>query len=107
MNKQQKVVFRWWEGAVIALFPEEPADYAGYDCESYMHVGQHGASSDVEIVRNSRPATPDEYAGLKRELERLGYRLEVRQRITRQMFQQRRATAAYYRTAAVQKATQR
>ena len=85
-----KVVFRKWrkrEGeGIIALFPEIPADLSGYLCQSYQHVGQHGAASYDKLVSVQNaptvPATPEEYADLKEELESIGYVLEVRRRCT-------------------------
>ena len=76
--EQEKVIFRAWiHGCeVIALFPEIAVDTIGYNCQSYMHVGQHGAASP-NIVQDTRPARPDEYRKLKAELEQLGYDLKV------------------------------
>lgn len=79
-----KVVFRWWTvnnyQVVIALFPEIIADAAHLYCESYEHVGQHDAADYQGIIQDSRPATPEEYADLKAELESIGYNLRVMQR---------------------------
>ena len=75
-----KVIFRKFEnGDVIALFPQEPATSDGWECMSYMHVGQHG-SADPFVVRNTKVATPKEYAPLVSELLSLGYRLDIRKR---------------------------
>lgn len=77
----EPVIFRWWKESddVIALFPADPSDYAGRYCTSYEHVGQHGGADYDHIIQGSRPATPDEYADLKRELEAYpyGYKLKV------------------------------
>jgi len=71
-----KVYFRRYsDGDVIAIFPFEKADYQG-NCMSYMHVGQHGACDPENIVK-MEVATPKEYAGLKAELESIGYFLQV------------------------------
>jgi len=68
-----KVIFRIWpDGGVIALFPQIAASVDGYLCESYMHVGQHGAATPG-IVNNTRPAKPAEYKELLQELEQIGY----------------------------------
>lgn len=72
-----KVVFRYWEKSVIALFPEIPNDAWGTYCESYQHIGQHGGADYYGIIERSRPATPEEYACLKDELESIGYDLQV------------------------------
>lgn len=74
-----KVVFRWWNVSkdIIALFPDT-WEY-GF-CNSYEHVGQHGDADYDGIIKQSRPATPEEYADLKAELESIGYNLKVMQR---------------------------
>jgi hypothetical protein len=74
-------VFRKWRAyphEVIALFPEIEAR-SGF-CESYEHVGQHGGAQYEIVNRLTVPATPDEYASLKSELESIGYRLDVKLR---------------------------
>jgi hypothetical protein len=79
------VVFRKWNSDsdghdVIALFPEV-AEYNGM-CMSYMHMGQHGAADYDSVVARTVPATPEEYAPLKRELESApyNYNLVIRKR---------------------------
>jgi hypothetical protein len=73
------VVFRRFpDGDVIALFPYLTAECLNaWPCQSYMHVGQHGAA-DPRFVYDTRPARPHEYAALQAELERIGYCLAVR-----------------------------
>lgn len=81
-----RVVFRVWKSKrpqdreVIALFPD--IDEGRGLCSSYMHVGQHGSASYTGVIETTRPATPDEYRALKRELESApyNYNLAVRQR---------------------------
>jgi hypothetical protein len=82
------VIFRKWPksegGDVIALFPLEPATVGNpYHCESFQHVGQHGAADPNGLIQVTKPAKPEEYANLQRELESEPYRynLEVRKRI--------------------------
>lgn len=83
-NKRQdvtKVVFRKFkDGEIIALFPDLKEH--GGDVMSYMHIGQHGAASPL-IINDTKPATPQEFSPLFMELEAIGYRLAVRQRMTR------------------------
>ena len=79
-----RVVFRIYPaGEVIALFPDLP-EVRGCVL-SYQHVGQHGAADPWHVVRMTRPATAEEAAPLRRELEGVpyGYQLEVRKRMTR------------------------
>lgn len=79
-----KVIFRKFpEGDVIAYFPEVPFDGAAKFCMSYQHVGQHGGASPSLSI--TKPASPDEYAGLQRELESIGYDLEIRTRWSQAM----------------------
>jgi len=79
-----KVVFRAWRagGDVIALFPRIPGDNAGYLCNAYEHVGQHGAADWDVVLRRTRPARRTEYRELAGELRALGYRLKVGRRGT-------------------------
>ena len=50
------VLFRRFpDGDVIALFPYLPAEcLTAWPCQSYMHIGQHGAA-DPRIVHDTRP----------------------------------------------------
>jgi hypothetical protein len=74
-TEETLVVFRVWEGEVIALFPadKEPGGLVS----SYMHVGQHGAADYEHIIHESRPASEYEYEDLYAELVDRGYRLQV------------------------------
>ncbi len=64
---------------VYALLPEEQFDHDG--CVTcYQHVGGHCGADYYRCIRDSRPATPAEYAELKLEMERRGYRLHVAKR---------------------------
>jgi hypothetical protein len=80
------VVFRYWDKEIIALFPEIASDQEG-NCESFMHIGQHGGADYDGIIKRSRPARPAEYSSLFWELqsEPYCYNLEIRQRATPQM----------------------
>ena len=90
MSKPEPVVFRMWRGDVIALFPAIAADTSGH-CLSYQHIGQHGGADYAAIIADSRPAMVDEYAGLKAELEGIGYALRVCKQATAKHVAQRRA----------------
>src|ERR1035437_2833216 len=59
---------------LFAYFPEE-IDHDEFRT-AYSHVGQHSAAHP-KYAAESRPATPEEYADLKAELESIGYNLEV------------------------------
>ena len=91
--EKTKVVFRYWEKDVIALFPEIPADNWGVFCQSYQHIGQHGGADYYGIIDKSRPALPEEYADLRDELEQIGYNLEVRRRTMPSIHEARKTEA--------------
>lgn len=67
------------DGEVIALFPDEITDCIRHYCTSYQHIGQH-AEASAELLRELRPAEPDEYAALHAELLSIGYRLDIDER---------------------------
>jgi len=95
-NMKTKVIFRMMQGEVLALFPQDCGTNDPYTCLSYAHNGQHGSADPVECIRASRPATPAEYASLKRELENYGppeahYSLDTRKRHTQADLAARRA----------------
>ena len=78
--KNEKVIFRQWKigCGIIALFPEIAVDLNGYNCQSYMRVGQHGAASP-DLVTETTPANLKDgvVKRLITELEELGYNLEI------------------------------
>lgn len=64
-------------GDLFAYFPRLNAYRNNNDIKiCYSHIGQHSACAK-EYERESRPATPNEYESLKRELEQVGYSLKV------------------------------
>ena len=80
-EKQEKVIFRQWKIGceIIALFPEIACDTTGYNCQSYMRVGQHGAASPSIVVNDTKPAVLEDGSvkSLIRELTDLGYDLKI------------------------------
>lgn len=90
-----KVIFRKWNdtGDVVAMFPEVPSDTRGDLCMIYQHIGQHGAAYPHVLVEGTTPATKEEAADLKRELEGIGYVLTVRKRSTSLMQRKRQKVA--------------
>src|SRR5512135_1912758 len=93
-NTKTKVLFRYWRGGVIALFPQiaSTVDKPQF-CLSYAHVGQHGAADCSGIICASRPATRAEYRDLAAELRCIGYKLDIRQRTGRADYEMRKAAA--------------
>jgi hypothetical protein len=72
-----------FKGDVTAVFPTLPADQHGHMMTCYAHIGQH-SGCDHGWYNKTRPAKPDEYADLKRELESVPYeyKLKVCKRIS-------------------------
>lgn len=81
--KHTKVNFRKFkDGDIIALFPEiqETNKYV----DSYMHIGQHGNADYNGVIKNTTPATKEEYKPLLEELLYIGYKnLKVIKRFKR------------------------
>ncbi len=75
------MIFRQWiiGCEIIALFPEIATDTIGYNCQSYMHIGQHGAASPHSILQDTKPAILEDGAvkRLIKELIDMGYNLEI------------------------------
>jgi hypothetical protein len=90
------VIFRRFsDGDIIALFPCLPAECLNpWPCQSYMRIGQHGAA-DPDILHDTRPAHPAEYAPLKAELEQIGYRLIVHRRFPGDAYARRKASLSF------------
>ncbi len=89
------VIYRTYpEGDVIALFPCEPGTMEWWTCSSYQHIGQHGAAQPDAVVRMTRPATAEEIAPLRTELESIGYKLIERQRLHPRYQQERQRRLA-------------
>lgn len=59
-------------GDVFAAFPTLPGNMNQSTMSCYAHIGQHG-TADSDYVRQAKPASPDEYSDLLRELRRMGY----------------------------------
>lgn len=94
-SMKTKVIFRKFIGcnSVIAIFPEIPHDRNGWACSSYMHVGQHGSADPHGIMQNTKLAAPEEYEPLKKELEKIGYTLEICKKITGKADKKRKEAA--------------
>ncbi len=75
---KDRVLFRVIRGEVEAFLPDVPANPGNIMC--YAHIGQHSEASRG-YYGMGRPATPREYAPLKRELESIGYKLQVVKRL--------------------------
>ena len=76
-EEKTKVIFRKdkEDGDIIAVFAEDIQSNNMIGC--YVHLGQHTTMSLDYYSKETIPATPEEYADLKRELESIGYNIEV------------------------------
>ena len=86
------VIFRKHTGkfnSVVAVFPAMVFNHEPWLCGCYEHVGQHGAFSK-DYYPETKPATESEYAPLKKELENIGYDLNIVKRWTNKFDVQRR-----------------
>jgi len=59
---------------VLAVFPYDISDSKGH-CSCYAHLGQHGGCSWDYVMTRTVPAK--EYSELQRELESIGYELNI------------------------------
>lgn len=76
------VIFRKYRnGEIIALFPYEMEGQ--FCCMSYMHIGQHSGAIYSHCVKQTKPATSEEYRPLMSELISIGYELRVIAKISR------------------------
>lgn len=65
-----------FKGTIYALFPHEVADHNGC-VTSYQHVGQHSSADYNHCIRTSKLANAKEYADLKKEMESIGYNINI------------------------------
>ena len=81
MNEEEKieVVFlKESDGSIFAVFNENYNSEIYKDIVkwSYSSIGQHGACH-IDYISECEVASPVEYESLKKELESLGYNLEI------------------------------
>jgi hypothetical protein len=81
MEEKVEVLFRYdttkdFKGTIFAVFPYDIADHDG-NVTTYQHIGQHSAGDYNHCLQTSRQATPEEYQDLKKELESIGYELNI------------------------------
>jgi len=65
---------------IVAVFPQliyNKLIYGKAMKTCYANLGQHSSCSVGWMERETTPATPEEYASLKAELESIGYTLKV------------------------------
>jgi len=61
---------------VFAFFPNEKYNSESGLCTSYAHIGQHSACH-IDYANECEAATKEQYEALKKELESIGYELEI------------------------------
>lgn len=78
---KDRVIFRKWNkgGDIIAIFPDIEANYGHF--VMYEHIGQHGEGDYQGILPRTKLAKPEEYLDLYKELETIGYNLQVVKRM--------------------------
>ena len=64
------------EPEVFAYFPDEPFNDSPGLNTCYAHIGQHGACH-VDYAMESKHASSDEFKDLCRELQYIGYNLQI------------------------------
>lgn len=81
----EDVIFRVFRDGndVIAFWPASAADNDGRYCQSYQHIGQHSPANYQGCLRATRPATPNEYKDLLKELKQIGYKPNIIKRATK------------------------
>ena len=77
------------EGEVFALMPGLAGNLDPRTCSSYQHVGQHASADLAFCLRRSRAATAEEARPLLRELQQIGYVVNVISNATRSHYRQR------------------
>jgi len=80
-NYKTDIVFRIdtsknFNGTVFALFPHEVSTIDGL-VNCFQHVGQHSSAEYNHCINTSKLATADEYADIKKEMENIGYDINV------------------------------
>jgi hypothetical protein len=78
MNKINVAFRKFEDGEVIAIFLNiyPVAKDSKAEVMSYMHMGQHGMCMEC-LVNELEKASKEEYTPLKKELEMIGYSVNV------------------------------
>jgi hypothetical protein len=77
-------------GNCFALMPGEASSVVNpNECSCYQAMGGHSGADYAGCIQSSRPASPEEYADLKTQMERMGYVIKVIERGSRRLHDQR------------------
>ena len=87
------VIFKKEKDGILAVFPRETGDIDPATISCYCSKTQHSICS-YSYVLGLPNAKPDEYVNLFYELERMGYLLTIRSRISRVDHEIRKAKVA-------------
>lgn len=68
-----RVIFRESQGIITAVFLNEVNHHSRLELVCYERIGQHGGCCIDWVYHSTKPAKPDEYSSLLKELESLGY----------------------------------
>lgn len=74
-----EVMFRKYKdkgGEILAVFPYEVEGPNG-ELLCYARLGQHGLCDYGHVLEKTRPAKPEEYESLRKELKSIGYKLKI------------------------------
>lgn len=75
-----------FKGMITAFFPYDIYRTDNYTCTCYVNPGGHSGADFPYCVTQTVLAKPEEYADLKKELERIGYILDVKQKMNWKQF---------------------
>ena len=88
---KNKVIFKkYYNGNIVAAFPQMPGDNSHFNMQCYEHVGQHGSGAE-SYLSLWKPAKPHEYAELLAELKAIGYDVKIAHRFTQKDYEIRKA----------------
>jgi hypothetical protein len=79
-----EVLFKRDGSEIFAVMPYDICDRQG-NMTMYAHIGQHSSCSP-DYVKRCKNANKSEYAELKKELETIGYKLNVIKKISREKY---------------------
>lgn len=77
MEKVKVVFYIDNDGDVVAVFPFEKYDNHSNYIVCYAHIGQHSACNPEYVKTLTKTNDPNVYGELKKELEDIGYCLEI------------------------------
>jgi hypothetical protein len=76
-TEKTRVLFRLDKGEVVAVFPDNHENRPwGGSMSCYARMGQHSTCSRAWL-RGTKPASAHQAAALKKELTKIGYKLQV------------------------------